>query len=272
MKNPIDNRTKQETDILSQLGEPHPRKCSFAYSVYRIMRLIYCLFFPRNYQRQFRRFGVNFFLPGKNLVERHIIKRGVWEREQVDYFFSAAKQKQCDVFLDVGANFGYYSLIAMRLNMFAEVHAIEPHPKIYSLLLNHIRINNFNAITPHNIAASDSKDDMFITKEAKGSAMVFKDEKENTIVIQSATLDSVFSFSGRNIAVKIDVEGHEVAALAGMKELLANNNILLQIEVWGHKPESVHYLINNGFRLIFRIEDDYYFIKNDNRSATTAAA
>jgi hypothetical protein len=48
----------------------------------------------------------------------------------------------------------------------------------------------------------------------------------------------LLQFHGKAIAIKIDVEGHELAVLKGMRELLLNNDCGLMMEVWGHVPEN----------------------------------
>ena len=65
-------------------------------------------------------------------------------------------------------------------------------------------------------------------------------------------LDSLVSFQDRRISLKIDVEGHELAVLQGAGQLLANNQILLQIEIWDCKVAHLNWLFANGFYLICR--------------------
>lgn len=51
--------------------------------------------------------------------------------------------------------------------------------------------------------------------------------------IETVRLDDELSLSGRRLLIKIDVEGHEMAALQGMTETLANNRVCLQIKAFG---------------------------------------
>jgi hypothetical protein len=53
-------------------------------------------------------------------------------------------------------------------------------------------------------------------------------------------LDDVFAdVAGRSIVVKMDIEGHEAKALAGMKKLLSNNRIWLQVELLPRYAEEI---------------------------------
>ena len=44
--------------------------------------------------------------------------------------------------------------------------------------------------------------------------------------------DEVLSYKNKNILIKIDTEGHERNVIIGMKQLMKNNNIFLQVEIW----------------------------------------
>ena len=75
--------------------------------------------------------------------------------------------------MDIGANFGYYSLLAAKTGDFADIHAIEPHPETHRRLLMQIGANGWEKkITPHNIAASDKDGTLFIDRESSGGASV----------------------------------------------------------------------------------------------------
>jgi len=58
------------------------------------------------------------------------------------------------------------------------------------------------------------------------------------VEVSKRRLDDVLQFNGKAIAIKIDVEGHELSVLKGMQELLRNNDCGLMMEVWGHDPEN----------------------------------
>ncbi len=179
------------------------------------------------------------------------------------YFFNIARRQGADIFLDIGANIGYYSLLATKTNDFTEIHTIEAHPETYRQLLMQIEVNAFqNIITPHNIAASEKNGELFISRKARGSSFVSLDKRQDTIAIKAKALDSIFNFSGRNVAIKLDVEGHEVEALKGMINLLSRNKVLLQVEIWSHNMDSFYFLHDNGFRCICHIKDDFYFVND----------
>src|SRR5690606_323848 len=66
--------------------------------------------------------------------------------------------KNSSVFLDIGANIGYYSLLASAVtDKKIKVFAFEPMPAIYDYLLKNIKCNGFSNISPYALALSDAK-------------------------------------------------------------------------------------------------------------------
>ncbi|MDA9638435.1 hypothetical protein N9S91_05465, partial [Candidatus Pelagibacter sp.] len=60
----------------------------------------------------------------------------------------------------------------------------------------------------------------------------------------------------------IDVEGHEIFTLDGLKEIFKNNKIFLQIEILPNNfTKTNKWLSNFGFKKINKINADYYFYK-----------
>ena len=59
-------------------------------------------------------------------------------------------------FLDVGANVGYFSLFADRLEVDIQIDAVEPHPILHNLLQANLWANEVNART-HNMALGEKR-------------------------------------------------------------------------------------------------------------------
>ena len=255
----------------NDLMETRPRGAPLSFRIWRGLRKIWHAALPASMPRRFVRGGIHYASDGADDDMVGILaKQGFHERWQVLYLFNEARRRGCDIFLDIGANFGYYALTATKTGDFAEIHAVEAHPKTYRRLADNIRLNRLQSVVKsHNIAADSKEGEMFIDDQASSTATVAADKREGAAVkIQSAPLDSIFNFSGRSIAVKMDVEEHEVAALEGMKNLLARNSVLLQVEVLPENSESaLHYLFGNNFRCIHRINSDFYFVHDRGTAA-----
>ena len=254
---------------LADIAEPRRQDGALGVAIWRDARKILHRLLPQGMPRTVTISGIRYRLDYDDLVDRTIIRKGRWEHEQIVFLFNEARRRGARVFFDIGANFGYYSLLAARLGIFDEIHAFEPHPETYRRLLWHISANGFDgAITPHNVAASDAARDMQmnIAKDGNsGGRHVFTDgdnARSGTVTIKAQPLDSMFSFRGRNVCAKMDVEGHEMEALNGAHKLLANNNILLQVEVFPEHATRIAAVMESGLSLIYYIEHDFYFVKD----------
>ena len=255
---------------LADIAEPRSRDLPLARVMRRGWRGVWHRLPPRQMTRFVTIGGIRYAIDYREPIMRTVLRRGYREPEQIVFFFNEARARGASVFLDVGANFGYYSLLAARLGIFDEIHAFEPHPETYKRLLWHIKANNFDgAITPHNVAASDGVRQMRMQQVKGGNSgilQVLADSPDDnappgTVVINAVPLDSALAFRGKNVCVKIDVEGHEMSALDGARELLAHNDSLLQIEISSTHAERIPAIVARGFSLIGYRDADFYFVR-----------
>ena len=75
--------------------------------------------------------------------------------------------------------------------------------------------------------------------------------------------DKILKFRKEKIVIKIDVEGYENKVLLGIKNLLKNNKILLQIEIFDYNFKKINkFLLEKRFKLInkFNKTSDYFYI------------
>jgi len=78
-----------------------------------------------------------------------------WEYDNIRLFIELIQKS--DTFLDIGANIGYYSLLASGLQPHIRTIAFEPFPDAYAALNDNIQINGFKNIQAESIALSDQK-------------------------------------------------------------------------------------------------------------------
>lgn len=203
-------------------------------------------------------------------VSHSLLFNHVYEKMETDLFMNSVNDGM--VVVDIGANIGYYSLIAAKLvGNSGKVYAFEPEPDNYRLLVQNIKVNNYGNIVAVQKAVSDSsgKRMLFLSKMAhdhsftKESAMDTKDGPRR-IEIETTSLDEFFKQEIRQVVdlVKIDTEGAEWFILKGMSEIIkANNNLKILMEFWpygikslGLNPlELINFMRNNGF--IFKLID-----------------
>jgi FkbM family methyltransferase len=171
---------------------------------------------------------------------------GVWEPHVSVLFRRLLKPN--DVCVDVGANTGYYSLLASRIvGPGGHVYAIEPALEAYSLLVENVELNGLRNVTPLQIAAGATSGHVHLHAGDGGdirSTVIAPDADADVpsgvrvpmsdvpAVVPPAELD-------RLRMVKIDVEGYEVEVLRGLVALYqrsARPSILVELHTGAIEP------------------------------------
>jgi len=160
------------------------------------------------------------------------------------------------VFLDVGANVGYFSqYAAARPGFHGHVHSFEPVAETFQELQEKVHIfHREKIITCHQIAASDQPGTAKIEYHPKDPGQNrINDEIEDGEIVQKAPLDSI-GFE-RVDFIKMDVEGHEAQALKGAEALIKAHRPFIFFEHWmtPEQPDMgfgpFRYLIDLGYDL-----------------------
>lgn len=130
-----------------------------------------------------------------------------------------------DVFVDVGAGLGDYSLIAASKITKGRIFAFEPDPVAFSYIRENVALNNFwdRIFISAKIVSDKNGYEKFTTNKISELSHIStgKPKKESLLEISSITLDKFFNKKGGRIKIiKIDVEGAELKVLQGAKNLL----------------------------------------------------
>lgn len=137
-------------------------------------------------------------------------------------------------FLDVGANLGYFTLLAAALvGDTGSVHAVEPLDKNLQCLYASVEINGFRQVRVHPYAATASDHILaFTTDPGTSNAHQSANNHSNGVHLRAAgiQLDVLFANLQRVDVVKLDVEGMEPSAWQGMLQLLAHHQPSVIIE------------------------------------------
>ncbi len=144
-------------------------------------------------------------------------------RDQIHLAFST----RSGTFIDVGANIGYFSILAAT-KYGANVIAFEPSPRELALFYQHIVLNRCSNIVVFPFALSDKAAalELNICEDHNPGMNSLVDlsavniYREKRIAVRGVSFDSLFSPEIlRSIRlVKIDVEGYELFVLRGMQE------------------------------------------------------
>lgn len=173
--------------------------------------------------------------------------------------------------VDIGANIGYYALLAARsVGDKGRVFAFEPEPNNYNLLERNIALNRYSNIVAVQKAVSNKtgKAPLFVNRQT-GAHGLLPGRKDivGTNMVDIVSLDKYFKGKENPIdIIKIDVEGAELAVLRGMPNILRNNdNLIIFTEIFwsGSIQKSRLYskqywdkLIKFGFKYIYLVNED----------------
>jgi len=140
------------------------------------------------------------------------------------------------VIFDVGANFGYYSLVlAHFLQRNCTVFAFEPNPQTYQLLCNNISLNKMETVIhAQPMGLSDSDDEASFVEPVgnTGATTLVKGRGIRVTTLDSFVRDHQVS---KVDLIKIDVEGMERLVLRGARSLLESMAApMILIEIHPH--------------------------------------
>jgi len=126
--------------------------------------------------------------------------------------------------LDVGANIGLHTLgLAERVGPGGRVHAIEPDPDNFRLLVHGVKHARVENVRLHQLAASDRKGTLtlYVSAANRGDHRTAPAaEERRSFTLSAVSLDELLAGEPRVDFVKIDVQGAEVQVLRGLRETL----------------------------------------------------
>ena len=173
-------------------------------------------------------------------IASHLMLEGRWEPWVENVLIPAIKPGMR--FVDIGANFGYFSLLgAEMVGASGHVYSFEANPLIFQKLVKSVAVNGFSErISLFNVAVHDESSPMEILfrHDASGGGFtdIAKGERpamSEVFPVQGEPLDTLLADIPKVDVIKIDVEGAEPKVLAGAKNLIArsrNLTIILELD------------------------------------------
>lgn len=130
-----------------------------------------------------------------------------------------------DLFIDIGANIGSYTVLASA-HVGAETFSFEPVPSTFSHLINNISINQLmDKVKPFNIGLGSQKSMIKFTSTLDTMNHVASQDEVNTINVSIEVLDDILQDTKSPILLKIDVEGFETEVMKGASKTLAKSDL-----------------------------------------------
>ncbi len=177
--------------------------------------------------------------------------------------FHACVARDPGIVIDVGANTGFYTLLATRASAATRVLAFEPYRPVFAVLERNIAAN---------LAGDRVEAVALALSRRSGTATLYVPTQEHGLMETSSSLEPSFkqvhsqaqpveaialdeflaarpAAAKRVTLIKVDVEGHDAAVLAGARRTIAHWRPILLVEVL---PQAEHDALNR-----FLDEDAY---------------
>ncbi len=170
-------------------------------------------------------------------VSKRIVEEGIWEPYETQLVLQILQAGDCMV--DVGANLGYYSVIAASLvGAEGKVFSFEPEPGNFHLLEKNREHNRAGNVECFCAALSDyeGQGSIHLNPDNLGDHQVY-DAGEDRLVVGIDLRrgdDIILSATDRVDFIKIDTQGAEFHVLSGLKEVIkrSGHNLHMIVEFW----------------------------------------
>lgn len=198
-----------------------------------------------------------FNLKGTNSIHHIAMQEGMFEADEVKLFRNIFENS--DVFVDVGANIGFYSCLARQAKL--HVVAVEPLQKNLKYLYANILANEWDKVEifPVGLAEHPGVATLFggsstgasLIGSWAGASRMFRQN------IALSTLDILLGnrFDGKRIFIKMDVEGAEYPALLGAEcvmNMRPKPTWVIEICLNEYHPDGVNPNFQDIFNLFWR--------------------
>jgi FkbM family methyltransferase len=212
--------------------------------------------------------GARFLVDTTDYIDQCIAWEGMWDGPQLNRLAAVSLAAHpIGYFIDVGANSGFYSVMFATRNLASRIVAFEPDPGNYARLLSNLTLNGLcRRVDARRLALGGAEGDVSLYEGAmwnRGeSSIALPDQtpKLVTHLVQQARFDSLFALSDERIIIKIDVEGYEFEALAGMEQTLRRNACYVQVELYSERLDELeHLFVGLGYSFVHTEAIDYFF-------------
>lgn len=165
-----------------------------------------------------------------SMMSRSLLLTGVYEPHVTRVFRDLVKPDS--TILDIGANIGYFSVLGASLAPQGKVYAFEPDPGNHQRLIANVFLNGFQGrVDAANMAVGEKEGEIVLTnlgaKNAGGRLTVDSEAQVEALFgagfarvkVPSVVLDDKLPDVEADV-IKIDIEGYEPKAFAGMRRIL----------------------------------------------------
>jgi FkbM family methyltransferase len=193
----------------------------------------------------------------------------VWEAMETAFVLDNVRPG--DVFIDVGANIGYFSMLAAQRQP-SQVLAVEPVGRTFDVLARNVRHNGLGGVIhPLNVALGSHASTVRLvsTRGPKNHveyAVGGNDRDLEKVEASLTTLDSLLKSPGspaRVDFIKVDIEGYEYEFLKGARETIARFKPMMLMEVEQHRLEKFGVQASDVFGFLAELGYRHLCVRED---------
>jgi FkbM family methyltransferase len=190
------------------------------------------------------RLGHEMLIDTRSGTESYALYSGDYDTQKIRFLMSLMRRNS--VFLDVGANVGFYTLPMARRAALdgGRVYAFEPHPSNFSRLEHNVARNHLeHVVTLLEVALSSQAGEAELTMREDfaqgsetGNASIYIDHEAErafpTVRITTVALDDLYGATVPRVdIIKLDIEGHEDVFLSGARRTISEERPIIMTEV-----------------------------------------
>ena len=167
-------------------------------------------------------------------VDCNLLRHGIFERESTHWVRKLVKRGM--TVADVGANFGYYTILLSRLvGSTGKVYAFEPSSRFRGRLEGHIQENQCTNVIVVPFGLSDQTDVSTLYEGGDSATLHWCDERKTPVATETIPLRTLDDYASeanfeRLDFVKVDIDGNEPRFVAGAVHTLRKYRPILLME------------------------------------------
>jgi len=166
--------------------------------------------------------------------------------------------REDEIFYDVGAHVGFYTLLASAISQSGRIYAFEPNPYVYRVLKDAVAKDSNIVALPYAVSGRTGVIELKIPLSAYTAlssirevhrwahrfqrwALGIDEKRVKRIKVPSTSIDSFVSKTrDPPTFIKIDVEGAEDLVVRGAKRVIEEHRPKISMEIWRIPGETPH--------------------------------
>ena len=189
--------------------------------------------------------------PQKKELSRWMIRNlKIWDKGSVEMIINQIKNDNT-IFIDIGSNYGAYSIPIAKLKNKINVYCFDPSEKALNQLKDNIELNGIKNIKYFKVGVGEKNKTAFFNDEIKnyknsGSYEINNKNLGKKILINSIDnlIENFEIIPKKKIIIKMDLEGYEFLALQGLIKTIKQYDVFIFFEF------SIKIVLNHGNLLI----------------------